>query len=721
MFGLAFQRVLYSVGYRTLASRSPLHRRAARCVTTSAEVLEARCLLTVDLTPLEQYVLELVNRARANPTGEAQRFGLSDLNQGLSPGTISATPKAPLAPNQLLLNAARAHSQDMFTRNYFEHTNPEGKSPGDRIAATGYPFTTWGENIAFYSEGRFRTPTATELEFERNNPEWAERHHEGLFESPGHRTNLLRDSFRELGPGVTVDPRGSSIVSYATQNFGTRSGNPLLLGVVYLDTTTADQFYTIGEGQGGVTITATSQSSGQSFTTTTGTAGGYVLQVPNGTYTVVASGGRLASPVPQGGITVSGANAKSDFRLTSLAPAVNQPPVAGQPAIGLLTALQQGGHVLLYPAATFADADSTTTGGGTVVVSIASPAGTDRLSVFPQGTGAGQIWVSGNQITFSGAALGTFTGGTGTTALTITLASSATPAGVEALLRALRYESTATSPVTSSRAVTATITDGLSNSTSITRDVRIAPLKTASDPVRFQRAYNPNADYHFFTTSAPEFNNAVSAGYLDETTGQPGFSVVSDYVAGTALIHRLYNLTTGRHYYTVSAGERDSLVRIGWRFEKDEGFMSVGLAAGLTEVFRLYNRNSGVHLYTENAGAKDVILASFPGIWEQHTSLGFARAAGTDGVTRSSGSLIVAAAEPGTETPVIRTTVVTTTTLAIAVPPPAAALASVATLGVVDTPAANSAPPRVADSGAETDSLDTLFAGDFLTELLPAW
>ena len=41
-------------------------------------------------TAYEQYFLELVNRARANPGGEAARLGI-DLNQGLAAGTISAT------------------------------------------------------------------------------------------------------------------------------------------------------------------------------------------------------------------------------------------------------------------------------------------------------------------------------------------------------------------------------------------------------------------------------------------------------------------------------------------------------------------------------------------------------------------------------------------------------------------------------------------------------
>jgi hypothetical protein len=86
----------------------------------------------------------------------------------------------------------------------------------------------------------------------------------------------------------------------------------------------------------------------------------------------------------------------------------------------------------------------------------------------------------------------------------------------------------------------------------------------------------------------------------------------------------MYNPNSGRHYYTASAGERDSLKGVGWVYEKDEGFIHTSLQTGTTEVFRLYNNNSGVHLYTASAGEKNAILAAFPGIWVQHTSFGFA-------------------------------------------------------------------------------------------------
>ncbi len=45
---------------------------------------------------------------------------------------------APLRYNALLEQAAQAHADDMAARQYFAHVTPDGKSPLDRITATGY-------------------------------------------------------------------------------------------------------------------------------------------------------------------------------------------------------------------------------------------------------------------------------------------------------------------------------------------------------------------------------------------------------------------------------------------------------------------------------------------------------------------------------------------------------------------------------------------------------
>src|SRR5258707_11440338 len=70
-------------------SFSPRRGRPMSYPSMLIESLESRRLLTaVYPSNLEQYEVELINRARANPAAEAARYGI-DLNEGLAPGTIS--------------------------------------------------------------------------------------------------------------------------------------------------------------------------------------------------------------------------------------------------------------------------------------------------------------------------------------------------------------------------------------------------------------------------------------------------------------------------------------------------------------------------------------------------------------------------------------------------------------------------------------------------------
>jgi subtilisin-like proprotein convertase family protein len=170
-------------------------------------------------------------------------------------------------------------------------------------------------------------------------------------------------------------------------------------------------------------------------------------------------------------------------------------------------------------------------------------------------------------------------------------------------------------------AFTVTAFDGsLASSTPVTVSLDISPLGLT----RMYRSYNRIADYHFFTLSTLEFSSAVQHGYQDETTSRPGFAVPLLSLYGTASIHRMRNPYSGRHYYTANTTERDFLRRIGWVYEKDEGNIFNQPVSGSVEVFRLYNNLTGSHLFTENVAMKNSVLATFPGIWVQHSSLGYA-------------------------------------------------------------------------------------------------
>ncbi|MFD8418109.1 sigma-70 family RNA polymerase sigma factor [Streptomyces sp. NPDC059668] len=105
----------------------------------------------------------------------------------------------PLTEDAQLEKAAQAHSEDMDARNFFEHTNPDGADPGQRITAAGYRWSTYGENIA---QGQ-QTPEAVM---------------ESWMNSPGHRANILNCSFKNIGVGVHNGSGGP----WWTQDFGAK-------------------------------------------------------------------------------------------------------------------------------------------------------------------------------------------------------------------------------------------------------------------------------------------------------------------------------------------------------------------------------------------------------------------------------------------------------------------------------------------------------------------
>jgi uncharacterized protein YkwD len=67
---------------------------------------------------------------------------------GCNCGTTVMPPVPVLTWNEKLSKAAYLHSKDMADNNYFNHNNLQGLTPGQRITAAGYNWSTYGENIA---------------------------------------------------------------------------------------------------------------------------------------------------------------------------------------------------------------------------------------------------------------------------------------------------------------------------------------------------------------------------------------------------------------------------------------------------------------------------------------------------------------------------------------------------------------------------------------------
>ena len=72
-------------------------------------LLRAPRLLAVEPSAFDQYMLELINRARLDPEGEAARHGI-DLNEGPPYREISSEPRQPLTFHLKANDAALANA-----------------------------------------------------------------------------------------------------------------------------------------------------------------------------------------------------------------------------------------------------------------------------------------------------------------------------------------------------------------------------------------------------------------------------------------------------------------------------------------------------------------------------------------------------------------------------------------------------------------------------------
>ena len=129
------------------------------------------------LSQLEDTILRMVNQERAKVGAKA------------------------LAMETMRRNVARAHSKDMAVRSFFDHYNPDGKSPFDRMKAVGISYSTAGENIAYNTYPVERAAQAAM---------------DGWMNSDGHRKNIQNASYGRTGIGVY---RSSNGRVYFTQVF----------------------------------------------------------------------------------------------------------------------------------------------------------------------------------------------------------------------------------------------------------------------------------------------------------------------------------------------------------------------------------------------------------------------------------------------------------------------------------------------------------------------
>lgn len=285
--------------------------------TLSASAAPTTFYLQPQPSNQEQYMLELINRARANPAAEGEMLANvtdPDILHAYSQYAVDTNKlksdfagykaQQPLAFNSKLMMTTYSQSTDQATNGFQSHNGSNGLTFADRMGIIGYQDRLCGENADAYAKGVYYAHVNL-------NADW------GVYDL-GHRMNIMSSyakyqPFKEVGISIVPTNIAGFGPLVVTQDFSTPNDPNVgyVVGVVYNDLN-GNGAYDEGEGLSGVTVTP----DGGSYYTTTSASGGYVLPLPtdvSGSLKVSVSGGSLgAARVKTLDYTV-GTNVKLDF------------------------------------------------------------------------------------------------------------------------------------------------------------------------------------------------------------------------------------------------------------------------------------------------------------------------------------------------------------------------------------------------------------------------
>jgi uncharacterized protein YkwD len=128
------------------------------------------------------------------PPGIKYLEKVEDLVFALTNQARRAKGLAPLSQDDELRKVARAFSNDMLVRRFFDHTTPDGVEFDERLANQYHHWVyVMGENIWFASG---YNPANIQRLAKEIVDDW--------MTSPGHRDNLLSPDFTHLGVGISA-------------------------------------------------------------------------------------------------------------------------------------------------------------------------------------------------------------------------------------------------------------------------------------------------------------------------------------------------------------------------------------------------------------------------------------------------------------------------------------------------------------------------------------
>ncbi|MCL4859219.1 MAG: CAP domain-containing protein [Caldilineaceae bacterium] len=234
---------------------------------------------------LEQQMMWLMNRARANPTEEGIWLATTDdpdianprayfnVNTAVLAAEFASYPaRPPAAFDNRLYAAAHAHSTDLIMRDTQDH-----QGQFERIVEAGFFCRQARANVFAYAHNALYAHAGFNIDWGGNSPDGMQAgrgHRMAIMSVDGDYTNVGiamaedNDSATRVGPLVTTGNYCSAAVGRLDHY------NRFLVGTVWNDLN-GDGRYDPGEGSGGVTIIVDSNE----YYAVTSAAGGYAIPI----------------------------------------------------------------------------------------------------------------------------------------------------------------------------------------------------------------------------------------------------------------------------------------------------------------------------------------------------------------------------------------------------------------------------------------------------------
>lgn len=179
--------------------------------------------------------------------------------------------------------------------------------------------------------------------------------------------------------------------------------------------------------------------------------------------------------------------------------------------------IQNADDILINSFTSISDSDSPDLDGGQLIVRISDSTEDERLLIRNQGTNPTEINLEGNTIKYGNYEIGTFTGGTQSQDLVVTLNKNARTKQVETLLKNITYGNFSQNPVSEQRKIEISLTDGdggTSNIISTTIDVKnineipeVATLQTNPNDITGKLINGDSLNNRLYGASLNDFFN----------------------------------------------------------------------------------------------------------------------------------------------------------------------------------------------------------------------